>query len=168
MELLILCLKIFFVRILDVSLGTFRTINVVKGRSLFASVVGFIEVLIWFLIVKEALNTDVDSIWVAISYSAGFATGTFIGGKLSERFISGVLTVQVICEQNDDIVNEIRKHGYGVSVMDVRGQEKERYMLISEINKKQLHDYIELVKSLDPKSFITVDETKMVQNGFIK
>lgn len=37
----ILCLKIFLVRILDVSLGTFRTILTVKGKTLYASLVGF-------------------------------------------------------------------------------------------------------------------------------
>ena len=33
MELLILCFKIFFVRIIDVSLGTFRTMETVKGKT---------------------------------------------------------------------------------------------------------------------------------------
>ena len=51
MELLILCLKVFLVRILDVSLGTMRTIVMVKGKTLIASLIGFVELLIWFLIV---------------------------------------------------------------------------------------------------------------------
>ena len=75
MELLLLCIKIFCVRIIDVSLGTFRTIITVKGKSLYASIIGFIEIFVWFIIVREALNTDVDSIWIAISYSLGFSTG---------------------------------------------------------------------------------------------
>lgn len=69
MNILILCLKIFFVRIIDVSLGTVRTIITVKGRRVVASMVGFVEVFVWFLIVREALNTDEVSIWIAVSYS---------------------------------------------------------------------------------------------------
>ena len=53
MELLVLCIKIFLVRILDVSLGTLRTMFVVKERRFLASIIGFIEALIWFLIVKK-------------------------------------------------------------------------------------------------------------------
>ena len=40
--LLFLCLKIFFVRIIDVSLGTVRTIFSVKGKNLIASLIGCI------------------------------------------------------------------------------------------------------------------------------
>ena len=78
--MLILCIKIFFARIFDVTLGTVRTMFTVKGKRLIASLIGFIEVLIWFLVVREALNTESKSIFVAISYALGFATGTYIGG----------------------------------------------------------------------------------------
>ena len=95
-SILILCIKIFLVRIIDVSLGTFRTIITVKGKALYASIIGFIEVFVWFIIVREALNTDIDSIWIAISYSLGFSTGTYIGSILSKKFIEGTLSVQII------------------------------------------------------------------------
>lgn len=169
MEIVILCIKIFFVRIIDVSLGTFRVINVVKGKKVFASLVGFIEVLIWFLIVKEALNTDINSVWIAISYSLGFAMGTFIGGLLSDKFIRGTLSLQIVLSENDEkVIDGIRKNGYAVSVMNIKGQEKERFMLLMEIDKEHLNHLTTLIKRLDPKAFIIVNETKMVQNGFIK
>ena len=96
MELFLLCLKIFFVRIIDVSLGTIRTIVTVKDRRLIASLIGFIEVFVWFVIVKEALNTDETSLFVAISYALGFSTGTYIGSYLSNKYIKGNFGVQVI------------------------------------------------------------------------
>ena len=42
--LLISCIKIFFCRIMDVSLGTVRTILTVKGKTLLSAVIGFAEV----------------------------------------------------------------------------------------------------------------------------
>ena len=42
--MLLLCIKIFLVRILDVSLGTVRTIMTVKNKNLIASIIGFIEI----------------------------------------------------------------------------------------------------------------------------
>ena len=92
----LLCFKIFFARVLDVSLGTFRTLVTVKGNYKDASIIGFFEVLIWFLIVKEAINTDSSSILIGISYAFGFATGTYVGGIISAHFIKGNYTVQVI------------------------------------------------------------------------
>lgn len=171
MELLMLCIKVFSVRILDVSLGTMRTIVTVKGKTKTASLIGFVEVLIWFLVVREALNTDIESIWIAISYAGGYATGTLIGGYLSNKFIKGNFGVQVILSENDNtIVDTIRKEGYAVSVIDVKGQDKdkEKYMLFIEIDKKRFDHLRNLIKELDEKAFIVVNETRMVQNGYFK
>lgn len=171
MEILFLCIKIFCVRILDVSLGTVRMIITVKGNKLVASLIGFFEVLIWFLIVKEALNTDETSIFIAISYAGGYATGTYIGGFLSDVLVKGTLTVQVILSNKDyEIVKKIREAGFAVSLVDVKGsyEESEKYMLFMEIDKKKLEKLKKLIKSLDSKAFMVINETKMVENGFFK
>lgn len=168
MNILLLCIKIFFVRIIDVSLGTFRTIITVKGKALFASLIGFIEVFVWFLIVREALNTNVESIWIAISYSLGFATGTYIGSLLSSHFIESLLTIQIITEKYS-LVHVLRENGYGVSVLNVNGiNENEKYMLIIEIKGKSLKHLRSIAESVDKNCFFIVTETKYVQNGYIK
>ena len=170
MELFILCVKIFFVRILDVSLGTVRMIITVKGNKLVASLIGFFEILVWFLIVKEALNTTETSIFIALSYSLGYATGTYIGGILSDKFVSGTLSVQVILSNNNHkIVDKIREEGFAVSVVNDKGKEDhDKYMLFMEIDKKKINQLKYLIKSLDSKAFVVVNETKMVENGFFK
>lgn len=170
MQLFGLCIKIFFVRILDVSLGTLRTMITVKGKNLYASMVGFVEIFVWFLVVKEALNTDQTSIWIAISYSLGFATGTYIGGLLSKKFISGNLSVQVITDNAyPDMVDKLRNEGYGVTVIDVEGKDKEqeKNMLFIEISNKSFNHLQKIVKQIDHDAFIVVNETKYVLNGFI-
>ncbi len=170
MELFLLCLKIFFARILDVSLGTLRTMITVKGKNLYASLVGFFEVLIWFIIVKEALNTNETSIWIAIFYALGFATGTYIGGVLSQKFISGNLNVQIITNNAYPImVDKLRNEGYGVTVIDVEGKNKneDKYMLFIEINNKKFNHLRKIVKSIDKDAFVVVNETKYVFNGFM-
>lgn len=170
MQILFLCIKIFLVRILDVSLGTFRTILTVKDKTLIASLVGFIEVLVWFLIVREALNTEINSLWIAISYSSGFATGTFIGGYLSKLFITSSLSVQIITDNPNNLITSIRKEGYAVSVLDIKGQDETigKKMLFIEINNRNFTHLQKIVKNLDHDAFIVVNETKYVQNGFIK
>ena len=164
MELLYLCLKIFFVRILDVSLGTVRSIVTLKGKLKTASIIGFFEILVWFVVVKEALNTDNNSIFIAISYSLGFATGTYIGG-----FISDKLGVQaILTSQNDLLVDKIREEGFAVSVLDVKGKNKKdlKYMLFIEIDSNRLEHLKTLIHALDEKAFIVVNETKYVHNGY--
>lgn len=168
MILFLMCLKIFFVRILDVSLGTVRTIITVKGKILLASTVGFIEVLIWFLVAREALNTDNTSIFIAISYSLGFASGTYIGGKISEKFIKGTFSVQIITGVNgNEIAEVLRKEGYGASVINVNSSnEKSKYMILVEIDRSRLDILKNIIRKLDSKAFVVVNETKYVQNGY--
>lgn len=168
-----LCLKIFLCRIVDVSLATIRTIINVKGKPWIASLIGFVEALIWFLIVKEALLFDSESgkIFVAIAYSLGFGTGTLIGGLLADKLVGGNVDVQVVTSnQNDDIIEEIRDAGYAITVLDVNNSRfgKKKYMLFSEIKSSQLKDFKSLIYSLDKKAFVMVRETKFVYNGFFK
>lgn len=169
MEILFLCIKIFCVRIMDVSLGTMRTIVTVKGNKIVASLIGFIEVFIWFMIVREALNVESTSIWIAIAYAGGYASGTYIGGVLSEKLIKGNFGVQVITSKRDnDLIALLKKSGFGVSVIDVRSEDdqNEKYMLFIEIDKTKFNDLKKLIKKYDEKAFIVVNETKAVYNGY--
>ena len=106
---MIIALKIFLVRILDVGLGTVRMILLVKERKVIASIVGFFEVAIWFAIVKEALNTSEAGFLIILAYAGGFAAGTFIGSLFSNKFISGSFNVQIITNKNNEIINKLRE-----------------------------------------------------------
>jgi uncharacterized protein YebE (UPF0316 family) len=165
----ILCLKIFFVRILDVSLGTIRTMFVVRGKKLISSIIGFFEILVWFLVVKEALQTESNSIFIAISYSLGFATGNYIGALLSDKLITGNVSVQVFTN-NNNLEKILREHGYGVSSVVYTGYEEEahKHMLFINVDKKKEKALRELIKKNDKEAFIIVNETKYVENGYFK
>lgn len=169
MNLFLLCLKIFCVRIIDVSLGTFRTIITVKGKAIYASLIGFIEIFVWFIIVREALNTDIDSIFIAISYSLGFATGTYIGSIISNKFIKSTFSFEIITSKKN-LADTLREEGYAVSVIDVKGKNEniDKYMLLLEINSTSLNELKTLIRNKDKNAFIIVTETKYVQNGHFK
>lgn len=164
MDIFLLCLEIFLARILDVSLGTIKTFYVVREKRLIASIIAFFEVLIWFLVAREALNTDINSIVIPISYSLGFATGTYIGILLSSKFIHGNLTVIIISSKikNKDI-NTLKDKGFGLTSVKVNGNK--RYLMI-EIVKKDLEKLKVMVNEIDENAFIIVNESKFTQNGF--
>ena len=167
MALFLMCLKIFFARLIDVSLGTFRTINTVKGKDFIAALIGIVEVTVWFLVVKEALNTDNNSLWIVFSYAMGFSVGTYIGGKISKLFIKSNLEVQVILSNRDDkIIDKIREAGYGVTAIEVKGTKSLKYMLYIQIRGNTLEKLKKIIKKLDDKAFIVINETKYVENGY--
>ena len=141
--------------------------NTVKGKDLVASLIGLIEITVWFLIVKEALNTNNNSIWIVIAYALGFSVGTYIGGKISKKFIKSNLEVQVILSSKDNnIVDKIRKEGYGVTTIVVSGSKNEKYMLYIQIKNQSLEHLKEIIKKLDKQAFMVVNETKYVEIGY--
>lgn len=172
MELLFLCLKVFVARVTDVTLGTTRTILVVKGKKLYATMIAFIEVFIWFVVVKEALNTDSNSLWIAFSYAAGFASGTYLGMVISNAFIPGFVGVQVISNKvSDEMIKTIRDNGFAVSIINLHKtieNDSDKKMLYIQINKNKQDNLVTLLKELDESAFIVVNDTKYLQNGFIK
>lgn len=170
MELFFMCLKIFFARIIDVSLGTLRTVMVVKGKSFYAALIGFLEATIWFLVVKDALNSAFNSPWIIISYSGGFASGTFLGGFISSRLIKAKLNIQIIVDSSEELlVDLLRDNGFAVSVVSAKGyQDSNKLLLLVEIDNDRLENLEELVKKYDDKAFIIVNETKYVQNGYFR
>ena len=169
--LILTCLKIFAARIVDVSLGTLRTVFVVKGKTIEPFLVAFVEVIIWFLIAREALNTDGNMILIAISYAGGYATGTLIGAKLSKLLVKGVVGVQVVVkEKSDDLINDLRNRGYAVSIIELKNdyEGKNKDMLYIGVNNNKLKELTNIIKEFDNNAFIVVNETKLVQNGLIK
>ncbi len=167
--LFLLCLKIFFCRILDVSLMTLRTILTVKGKKLMAALAGFFEVMIWFLVVRNALSSNESGIALAIAYAAGFATGTYIGGLIAKRVIKGTVDVHIVTS-NSELFSEIRSKGYAVTTVNVNSSEfgGEKYMGFAEVKTSNLEDFKKIVYQYDPGAFISVQETTYVHNGFIK
>ena len=169
MSILFLCVKIFFVRIIDVTLGTIRTIITVKDKIFLASIIGFFEVLVWFLIAKEALDTVGAGTVIGISYALGFATGTYVGGLVSRYFIKGNLQVQIVTNKaTQNWLDILRENGFAISVMDINEKEglPDKYMLFMEINKKDFDKLHGLVKKYDKNAFIVVNESLAVINGY--
>lgn len=164
MTTLLLCLKIFFARILDVSISTVRTVYVLKGKTLIVACLAFLEITIWFLVAREALNVKNMSLWIVLSYSGGYTTGTIVGTFITKKFVSGNLGLSVISSsiQYEDL-NTIKEAGFGVSSIDMN---EGKIMLILQITKKRLEECKSLIYSLDKNAFISVNETKFVYNGF--
>ena len=172
MEIALVCLKIFLARVTDVSLGTMRTILIVRGEKIKGAVIAFFEVFIWFLIAKEALNTNINSILIPIFYAGGYSCGTLLGSTISNKFIDSLIGVQVITKEmySVSMIEEIRKNGFGVSALELKNthDDTKKDMLIIELNRSKLKDLTKIIRSIDATAFVIINDTKYIQNGLMK
>lgn len=167
MNLFLMCIKIFFARILDVSLGTIRTAVSIKGRTLVSAVIAFVEVTIWFLVAKEALNTTGINVFIVGSYASGYAVGTLLGTYISKTFVRGLIRVEVITTQaTEDNIDLIKRNGYGVSIIELKNTNQQ--LLLIETKNKEIKKVRKLINEIDENAFVVINDTKIIYNGFVK
>ena len=174
LDLILLCLKVFGCRIIDVSLSTFRTVILVKGKTKIAALIAIVEALVWFLVVRDALNFPADSrieVWnIGLAYALGYAIGNIVGGELSKR-ISGTINVQIVTSsKNDDMIKKIQEKGFEITVIDANPSQYsgEKYIIFAVIKNTRLKEFRKLIYSLDNKAFILASETKVVTQAVLK
>ena len=160
METILVCLKIFLARILDVSISTIRLKILNKDKYLVNFVLAFLEVLIWFFIAREALVTEYEGFLVPLFYSLGYACGTLLGSYLSNK-------VQIIINKNESLFDELKKRKFAYSYIDVKSSYGNRkVMILVEIKNRSLKELESIIKKYD--SFVIISDTKKVINGYIK
>jgi uncharacterized protein YebE (UPF0316 family) len=107
-----LCLVIFVLRICDVTLGTVRTVAIVKGRITAAAFLGFFEVLIWILAVSQVITRINESVFLALAFAGGFATGNAVGILVERKLAMGTSVVRIISTTHGtEIARAIREGG---------------------------------------------------------
>ena len=81
-------LFIFGARLLDVPLGTFRILLLVRGKKLQAASTAFFESAIYLMALGYVLQQGVRGWLQIVAYAGGYAMGNFLGATL-EKILSG-------------------------------------------------------------------------------
>lgn len=165
MNTLLSCLEVFFGRMLDVSIGSVRTIYLVKGKNLIACILAFIEILIWFFVARQILTDKEINLLIITSYALGYAIGTYVGGIVNKYFVKGTLTAMVITiNKKDNLIHALKSSKFGVTSIPL---EDDKTMLLVEFNKRNMKKVKDIIKKTDRNAFIIVNETLNVENGYI-
>ena len=157
---------IFSMRVVDVSLATVRTLMVMRGRKLPAWILGFFQALV-FVIVIQAVLSDINN-WInVVGYAAGFATGNVVGMLIEERLAIGYTHLRIISSgQGPGIIDHLRQKGYAVTEIPARGRDGTVTVLSCSVHRKYGNQVRSLVKDIDPNAFITAEDMRLLQHGF--
>jgi uncharacterized protein YebE (UPF0316 family) len=163
-----LYLKVFLGKMIDVTLSTLSTMNIIKNKRLTASIIGSIDVLVWFIVVKEAITTNNNSIFIPIFYALGYGIGTMLGLIISNRVIKSISTVLIITK-NKSISKIISSNNYGGTIISSKGLKDNRnnYMIISQISSRKLKSFKNLINEYDNTALIITIDSKNVLNAYL-
>lgn len=161
-------LIIFFAKIVEVTLTTLRMVYVTKGAKIYASLIGFVEVLIWIKVASVVLvgiNEDPARIFV---YALGFAAGSYIGLTIEDRIGLGYSRLEIITNQKDGdrLAEEIRNLGKAVTITKGSGKDGEKIILTTFVRRKTKEVVLNKAKELEINGVVTVSEIQKVYGGF--
>ncbi len=158
----LLPLIIFVVRVIDVSLATFRVVLISQSKRHWATVVGFFESFIWILIVSQIIN-DVQSPINLFAYAAGFAGGTYAGMLLEKYFAMGKVLIRVITQKNaHELIHKLQNIGHEVTHLPAIQNDKSVTVFFLALKRKEIKDTLSLIKELNPDSFYTISDIRSV------
>ena len=159
-------LLIFGLRLTDVSMGTVRTIMVMRGMRKVAALIGFVEVSIWVVAISRVIG-NLDSIWSVLGYGGGFAAGTLLGMWIEDKLALGHVYVHVISTaKGQELAHSIREAGYGATQVQAEGKSGPVRVIDVVVPRKQAKSLLRLVNEIDDDSFVTVEEARKVMRGY--
>lgn len=160
-------LLIFCLRVVDVSMATTRTLLIVRGARRIVPVIGFAEAMIWVLAVGSAIR-HLDSGWHLLGYGAGFATGNVVGLWIEDRLALGVATIMAVSPQRGgELADALRAEGVGATQLAGYGKDGPVGVIYSTVRRREVRRVLGILHRVDPNAFITVEEPRSVQRGWM-
>lgn len=157
----LLAMFIIIARIADVSLGTVRTIAVVRGYRPLAVGLGFLEVIVWALVVSGVLVNP--TILKITAYAVGFALGNAVGMGIENRIALGQRMVLIISDaRQQSVAFALRLAGYTVTEVPAKGHEGDVAMCLTLVPRRKVPGVEAIARGVDPHAFITVQEASSV------
>lgn len=162
---------ILFAKIVEVSISTIRLVYINKGERVKGAVLGFIEIMIWLLIVSSVLNNITEDPFKILAYAAGFSLGNYIGVTIESKIAVGLASIQVVVsEESGEILAEIlRDESYGVTIIEGRGRgDSKKILLFVQLKRKKIPEAVRIIKQNAPDAYITVNDIKSMVGGYIR
>lgn len=154
-------IAIFFLRILDVSIGTIRTITVVQGRTRLSVMLGFFEVLIWMTAVSKVFQYASTQPYILLCYASGFATGNAVGILIERRLALGAVILRLVTHiPVNEMENALRPRSMQIICFPGRDGDREVTLLYVVCKRRDVPDLIELARGHDDGIFFAVDPIK--------
>lgn len=158
----LLAAAIFVARILDVSIGTLRTILIIRGYRISGSVLGLFEVLIWVAAAAQVI-TNLEEWYLVVAYAGGYAAGNYVGSWLDSRLALGAEIVRAISKNPQvDLKARLQRERFGV--VELAGRTPDggpvEVLLVVE-SRRRVPGLLRLIQEADPEAVCTISDVRI-------
>lgn len=155
---------IMLARILDVSIGTLRTLVTVQGQVLLAFILGFIEVVIWLAVVGTVITKLEESPILVVFFALGFALGNVVGILAEKKIALGPTILKLITteDKTPDIMSAFRDLTLDATTFSGLGSRGPVVEIYSVCRRKDLKEILPRLRKIDPEVFYVTEQVRDV------
>lgn len=167
-EGLLFAVFLFFLRVLNNAIGTVRLILITRDKRFLSAVLAFLEALIFAVVIANVVS-DLSNIPNMLAYCGGFAVGGYVGMAIESRFITSYVVATVIASTlGHSMATALRERGFGVTETLGEGKDGAVTMLRCVLSRRDVTDFLAVVRQVHPDAFVSVEEARAVQHGWIR
>lgn len=162
-------LVIFIAKMVEVTFATLRSVLINRGEKIKGSLVGLLEVTIWIILVSTVVS-NISSDWMkAVVYCIAFAVGNYAGSTLESKLAIGTSCATVIFPEEiaEQIIEELRTKGFGITTMLAKGLQSESRVAMIYLKRKRVQELYQTIKMEYPQAVITITTVSEMHNGFL-
>lgn len=162
---------VFFGKIIEVSISTLRLVLINRGERVIGSITAVFEVTLWILITGTVLMNFQKDFFKVIVYITAFGIGNYVGSLLENKLAFGLCSVHVILQENQnvaDMVERLRAEHFGVTMMDGKGKDGDRKLLMISLKRKRINQVLKIIDENAVHAFVTVCDVKLAKGGYLK
>ena len=166
---IVVCLIVCSAKILEISVQALKTCMMVKGQRLKAAGLGFLECVIWGVVISTIIGTLGDNLFLLLFYCIGYATGLFLGSTIESKIALGTSNLQLIAndENTQKIIEYIRSEGKGYTVFEGHGSVDKMNMILIVLPRKEMPKNLRQIRSVcDNKVFVVASDVSKYAGGY--
>ena len=156
-------------KIIEISIQSLKTCMMVKGQRLKAAALGFVECVIWGLVISTIIGTLGDNLCLLLFYCVGYATGLFLGATIENKIALGTSNLELIAsdESTEKIIAYLKENNRGYTVFEGHGSTDKMNMIFIVLSRRETPKVLkEIRKSCDNKVFVVASEVSKYAGGY--
>jgi uncharacterized protein YebE (UPF0316 family) len=162
---------IFFGKIIEVAVATVRMVLINRGERLKGALIAIVEIYSLAVYYRHGAYRLPKRSWKVVVFAAAYALGNYLGSWMEDKLAFGLSSVQVITpddEKSEQLVSLLRGNDFAVTTIKGRGKDGQRELMLLHIKRKRIPEAVAIIKREMDKAVIVVNDSKVVQGGFIK
>ena len=163
------CLIVCCAKIVEISIQSLKTCMMVKGQRLKAAGLGFVECMIWGLVISTIISTLGDNYLLLVFYCFGYAVGLFLGSTIESKIAIGTSNLELIAndESTELITAYLNEKNMGYTVLDGHGSKDKMNMIFIVLARKETPKVLREIRQIcDNKVFVVASEVSKYAGGY--